>query len=84
MTSILFYYQQPQIKKEDTSPDAHWICKKCSDSQPKALKESKKSMVKANIRKLCSGRDQPLPLPDDKTKLPYDVSLIMLSIIYKL
>ncbi|XP_023248294.1 uncharacterized protein LOC106645650 [Copidosoma floridanum] len=38
----------------------------------KPHKEVKKSMVKESIRKLCSGRDQRLPLPDDRTKLPYD------------
>lgn len=31
-------------------------------------------MIKANIRKVCSGRDQPQPPPEDMTKLPYDVS----------
>jgi len=35
--------------------------------------EPKTSMVKANIRKVCSGRDQPPPPPDDMKKLPYDV-----------
>ncbi|XP_058809013.1 PHD finger protein 19 isoform X2 [Phymastichus coffea] len=67
----------PQIKKEETLPDAHWQCRKCCDSQqPKGTKEIKKSMVKPNIRKLCSGRDQPLPPPDDKTKLPYDPEML--------
>lgn len=72
---------QPQIKKEDTLPDAHWKCKKCFDCEPKAPKEIKKSMVKPNIRKVCSGRDQPLPPPEDTTKLPYDVSIFLMSMI---
>ncbi|KAJ8672774.1 hypothetical protein QAD02_004034 [Eretmocerus hayati] len=71
---------QPQIKKEDTLPEAHWKCKKCSDCQvlptSQNPKEIKKSMVKPNIRKVCSGRDQPLPPPDDKTKLPYDPEML--------
>ncbi|OXU21540.1 hypothetical protein TSAR_004090 [Trichomalopsis sarcophagae] len=70
------FCHQPQIKKEDTLPDAHWKCKKCYDCEPKAPKEIKKSMVKPNIRKVCSGRDQPLPPPEDTTKLPYDPEML--------
>lgn len=70
-------YLQPQILKEETAAEAHWMCKRCIDSQPRAREvvEPKTSMVKASIRKVCSGRDQPQPPPDDMTKLPYDVSI---------
>ncbi|XP_017875284.1 polycomb protein Pcl isoform X2 [Ceratina calcarata] len=67
---------QPQIVKDG---EAHgWMCKRCIDSQPRAyeLTEPKTSMVKASIRKVCSGRDQPQPPPDDMTKLPYDPSML--------
>ena len=33
-------------------------------------------MVKPNIRKVCSGRDQRVPPPNDKANLPYDVKKI--------
>lgn len=70
-------YLQPQILKEETAAEAHWMCKRCVDSQPRGREvvEPKTSMVKASIRKVCSGRDQPQPPPDDMTKLPYDVSI---------
>ena len=64
---IIILFGQPQIPKEDGVADAHWMCKRCV--------EPKNSMVKANIRKVCSGRDQPQPPPEDTTKLPYDVSI---------
>ncbi|XP_066596004.1 polycomb protein Pcl isoform X2 [Prorops nasuta] len=69
---------QPQVSKEDSTPEANWICKRCTDSQPRTreLGEPKNSMVKANIRKVCSGRDQPQPPPDDTTKLPYDPDML--------
>ncbi|XP_012253942.1 metal-response element-binding transcription factor 2 isoform X1 [Athalia rosae] len=69
---------QPQITKEETLPEAHWMCKRCIDSQPRSREppEPKNSMVKANIRKVCSGRDQPQPPPDDMTKLPYDPEML--------
>lgn len=57
------------------------MCKRCVDSQPRIrdVLEPKNSMVKASIRKVCSGRDQPQPPPDDMTKLPYDVSFSKFS-----
>lgn len=66
---------QPEIPKSEPGKDIHWICKRCTDSQPRMREscEPKNSMVKASIRKVCSGRDQPQPPPDDMTKLPYDV-----------
>lgn len=66
---------QPQIPKQESGADTHWMCKRCTDSQPRTREpcEPKTSMVKASIRKVCSGRDQPQPPPDDMTKLPYDV-----------
>ncbi|XP_076674846.1 polycomb protein Pcl isoform X4 [Andrena cerasifolii] len=69
---------QPQISKEETAAEAHWICKRCVDSQPRTrdVVEPKTSMVKASIRKVCSGRDQPQPPPDDMTKLPYDPNML--------
>ncbi|XP_076303389.1 polycomb protein Pcl [Lasioglossum baleicum] len=69
---------QPQIIKEETAVEAHWMCKRCVDSQPRTreLVEPKTSMVKASIRKVCSGRDQPQPPPDDMTKLPYDPNML--------
>ncbi|XP_050577858.1 polycomb protein Pcl isoform X2 [Bombus affinis] len=69
---------QPQILKEETAAEAHWMCKRCIDSQPRAREvvEPKTSMVKASIRKVCSGRDQPQPPPDDMTKLPYDPNML--------
>ncbi|KAK9307710.1 hypothetical protein QLX08_001974 [Tetragonisca angustula] len=69
---------QPQILKEETSAEAHWMCKRCVDSQPRTREvvEPKTSMVKASIRKVCSGRDQPQPPPDDMTKLPYDPNML--------
>ncbi|XP_018396737.1 PREDICTED: PHD finger protein 19 [Cyphomyrmex costatus] len=69
---------QPEISKPESGRDIHWICRRCTDSQPR-LREScepKHSMVKASIRKVCSGRDQPQPLPDDMTKLPYDPDML--------
>ncbi|XP_025159345.1 metal-response element-binding transcription factor 2 isoform X2 [Harpegnathos saltator] len=69
---------QPQIPKQETSTDTHWMCKRCTDNQPRMREpcESKTSMVKVNIRKVCSGRDQPEPPPDDMTKLPYDPNML--------
>lgn len=69
---------QPQILKEETAAEAHWMCKRCVDSQPRTREvvEPKTSMVKASIRKVCSGRDQPQPPPDDMTKLPYDPNML--------
>ncbi|XP_071879082.1 polycomb protein Pcl isoform X2 [Bombus fervidus] len=69
---------QPQILKEETAAEAHWMCKRCIDSQPRTREvvEPKTSMVKASIRKVCSGRDQPQPPPDDMTKLPYDPNML--------
>lgn len=60
------------------------MCKRCIDSQPRCREpaEPKNSMVKANIRKVCSGRDQPQPPPDDRTKLPYDVSSLDTLLTY--
>lgn len=54
------------------------MCKRCMDNQTRNREsgEIKKCMVKVNIRKVCSGRDQPQPPPDDMTKLPYDVSIL--------
>lgn len=66
---------QPQVIKEETPSEAHWVCKRCIDSQPRHG-EPKNSMVKANIRKVCSGRDQPPPPPEDMTKLPYDPNML--------
>ncbi|KAH0947583.1 hypothetical protein HN011_012430 [Eciton burchellii] len=69
---------QPQIPKQEPSADTHWMCKRCTDSQPRTREpcEPKTSMVKASIRKVCSGRDQPQPPPDDMTKLPYDPDML--------
>jgi len=66
---------QPEIPNPEPGKDIHWICNRCIDSQPRIREscEPKNSMVKASIRKVCSGRDQPQPPPDDMTKLPYDV-----------
>ncbi|XP_012288737.1 polycomb protein Pcl [Orussus abietinus] len=68
---------QPQIAKDGN--ETYWMCKRCVDTQLRNRDpgEPKKSMVKANIRRVCSGRDQPQPPPDDMTKLPYDP--VMLS-----
>ncbi|XP_014224593.1 polycomb protein Pcl isoform X3 [Trichogramma pretiosum] len=63
------FCHQPQIQIEETYPDSHWKCRKCDDCQSK---DTRKSMVKPHIRKVCSGRDQPLPPPDNINKLPYD------------
>ncbi|XP_043276168.1 PHD finger protein 19 [Venturia canescens] len=65
-------------KQEDGASDAHWMCKRCVDSQPRSREptEPKNSMVKANIRRVCSGRDQPQPPPEDTTKLPYDPEML--------
>lgn len=70
-------YFQPQVSKEETRSDSNWMCKRCMDNQTRNREsgEIKKCMVKVNIRKVCSGRDQPQPPPDDMTKLPYDVSI---------
>ncbi|XP_033226981.1 uncharacterized protein LOC117179371 isoform X2 [Belonocnema kinseyi] len=69
---------QPHIGKEETLPEVQWMCKRCVDSQPRVREhlEPKNSMVKANIRKVCSGRDQPPPPPEDMTKLPYDPDML--------
>ncbi|KMQ95500.1 metal-response element-binding transcription factor 2 [Lasius niger] len=69
---------QPQIPKQESGADTHWMCKRCTDSQPRTREpcEPKTSMVKASIRKVCSGRDQPQPPPDDMTKLPYDPDML--------
>ncbi|XP_029674152.1 metal-response element-binding transcription factor 2 [Formica exsecta] len=69
---------QPQIPKQEPGADTHWMCKRCTDSQPRMREpcEPKTSMVKVNIRKVCSGRDQPQPPPDDMTKLPYDPDML--------
>ena len=67
---------QPQIFKEDLLDGTGWKCKKCNVKQNQHLKESKKSMVKLNIRKVCSGRDKPIPPPENTTKLPYDVNYL--------
>ncbi|TGZ48158.1 polycomb protein Pcl [Temnothorax longispinosus] len=69
---------QPEIPKPEPGKDIHWICKRCTDSQPRTREscEPKNSMVKASIRKVCSGRDQPQPPPDDMTKLPYDPNML--------
>ncbi|KAL6264740.1 hypothetical protein P5V15_004839 [Pogonomyrmex californicus] len=69
---------QPEIPKSEPGKDIHWICKRCIDSQPRTREscEPKNSMVKASIRKVCSGRDQPQPPPDDMTKLPYDPDML--------
>nr|XP_012151073.1 PREDICTED: polycomb protein Pcl isoform X2 [Megachile rotundata] len=39
---------QPQISKEETAAEAHWMCKRCVDSQPRPREviEPKTSMVK--------------------------------------
>ncbi|XP_018355309.1 PREDICTED: metal-response element-binding transcription factor 2 isoform X2 [Trachymyrmex septentrionalis] len=69
---------QPEISKPESGRDIHWICRRCIDSQPRTREscEPKNSMVKASIRKVCSGRDQPQPPPDDMTKLPYDPDML--------
>ncbi|KAK0180078.1 hypothetical protein PV327_005757 [Microctonus hyperodae] len=69
---------QPRVSKEDSSPDSHWKCKRCVDCQPRSREfaDPKNSMIKANIRKVCSGRDQPQPPPEDMTKLPYDPEML--------
>ncbi|KAL6429561.1 hypothetical protein ACFW04_007485 [Cataglyphis niger] len=69
---------QPQIPKQEPGANTHWMCKRCTDSQPRTREpcEPKTSMVKVNIRKVCSGRDQPQPPPDDMTKLPYDPDML--------
>ncbi|XP_015108629.1 metal-response element-binding transcription factor 2 isoform X1 [Diachasma alloeum] len=69
---------QPHVSKEDASPDSHWMCKRCVDCQPRVREsgDPKNSMIKANIRKVCSGRDQPEPPPQDLTKLPYDPEML--------
>ncbi|XP_070150534.1 metal-response element-binding transcription factor 2 [Polyergus mexicanus] len=69
---------QPQIPKQEPGVDIHWMCKRCTDSQSRMCEpcEPKTSMVKVDIRKVCSGRDQPQPPPDDMTKLPYDPDML--------
>ncbi|XP_047367512.1 uncharacterized protein LOC124956131 [Vespa velutina] len=69
---------QPQVSKEETRSDTNWMCKRCMDNQTRNREsgEIKKCMVKVNIRKVCSGRDQPQPPPDDMTKLPYDPDML--------
>lgn len=69
---------QPQVSKEETRTDANWICKRCMDNQTRNREfgETKKCMVRVKIRKVCSGRDQPQPPPDDMTKLPYDPDML--------
>lgn len=70
----------PAIPEYDKNPNSLWRCRKCFDYNKlqklqKELKKEKKSMIKLNIRQVCSGRDKRLPPPDDKSKLPYDVSV---------
>lgn len=69
---------QPHVSKEETRSDTNWMCKRCMDNQTRNREsgEIKKCMVKVNIRKVCSGRDQPQPPPDDMTKLPYDPDML--------
>ncbi|XP_012228715.1 metal-response element-binding transcription factor 2 isoform X3 [Linepithema humile] len=69
---------EPQIPKQEPGVNTHWMCKRCTDSKMRLRQfgEPKTSMVKANIRKVCSGRDQPPPPPDDMKKLPYDPDML--------
>ncbi|XP_008545132.1 PHD finger protein 19 [Microplitis demolitor] len=70
---------KPQVSKEEANADSHWKCKRCQENILKTTRDGpdpKNSMIKANIRKVCSGRDQPQPPPEDMTKLPYDPEML--------
>jgi len=64
---------QPHISKEDTEPEAHWVCKRCLENMPGKGRENKVAK-KESIRKMCSPQPEPPGLQVEKNKLPYDVS----------
>ncbi|KAG8034512.1 hypothetical protein G9C98_007588 [Cotesia typhae] len=70
---------KPQVTTEEANADSYWKCKRCQENILKTTRDGpdpKNSMIKANIRKVCSGRDQPQPPPEDMTKLPYDPEML--------
>jgi hypothetical protein len=64
---------QPHISKENTKPEAHWVCKRCLENMPGKGRENK-VVKKESIRKMCNPQAEPPGLQVEKDKLPYDVS----------
>ncbi|XP_069676859.1 metal-response element-binding transcription factor 2 isoform X2 [Periplaneta americana] len=62
---------QPHISKENTEPEAHWVCKRCLENMPGKGRENKVAK-KESTRKMCSPRPEPPGLQLEKNKLPYD------------
>jgi hypothetical protein len=70
---VVVFELQPHISKENTKPEAHWVCKRCLENMPGKGRENKVAK-KESIRKMCSPRAEPPGLQVEKNKLPYDVS----------
>ena len=64
---------QPHISKENSKPEARWVCKRCLENMPGKGRENKPAK-KESIRKTCSPRPEPAGVHVEKNKLPYDVS----------
>jgi len=62
---------QPHISKENSKPEARWVCKRCLENMPGKGRENKVAK-KESIRKMCGPRPEPALVQVEKNKLPYD------------